>query len=174
MKFIKLFLFMSLTVLFGCKRPLPEPQANDYIYLNFKQQLGDAEARLLEKEGQLKEFQEKINEADIQSSERKLIQAKADFALREVRKMQQNVKYWKLKLLSREEVVRRSYLRAFNSGLEWDNSAEVARFKKANEKLSKRALASSQTKEKSLPELPSDETAASGEVGPTETQAEAD
>jgi hypothetical protein len=134
----KYCLFIFWVALAGCKKPTPDPQAGDVIYQSFKAELASVEARLTEKEGELNDFKNQIAQTDIESSELKVLRAKANFATHEVRKLQQGVKYWKLKLLSREEVVRTNYLAAFNRGEEWNNAEELEKFHKANERLSRR------------------------------------
>ncbi len=122
----------------GCKKPLPDPHLNDEIYLGLKQELAATESLLTERKNQYKEFQEKVDQADIQSSNLKIARAKADDALREIRKLEQKIIYWKLKLLSREELVRNSYLESFNKGEDWNNSEEAQRYKKSLSRNTKR------------------------------------
>lgn len=132
------FLFSLIIILGGCKKPLPDPHLNDEIYLGLKQELAATESLLTERINQYKEFQEKVGQADIQSSNLKIARAKADGALREIRKLEQKIIYWKLKLLSREELVRNSYLESFNKGEEWNNSEEAQRYKKSLSRNTKR------------------------------------
>lgn len=141
----KLILLMCLTMLQGCKNPIPDPQQHDFIYQELKQELSQTENMISEKKNQIKEFQDKFRGADIQSSERKVIQVKIDHAFNDLRKLEQRLTYWKLKLLSREEIVRHSYLNSFNSGQDWDNSDEIERYKKANARLQKRRPANDKT-----------------------------
>lgn len=132
------FLFSFVIILGGCKKPLPDPHLNDEIYLGLKQELAATESLLTERKNQYKEFQEKVDQADIQSSNLKIARAKADDALREIRKLEQKIIYWKLKLLSREELVRNSYLESFNKGEDWNNSEEAQRYKKSLSRNTKR------------------------------------
>ncbi len=140
--FFNLILFSSLFLLSACKKPLPDPHLNDEIFLGLKQELASTEALLVERKNQLKEFQDKVIQADIQSSSLKVARAKADAALQEVRKLEQNVIYWKMKLLSREEIVRNLYLESFNKGEVWNNADETTRYKKSIHRASKRKPAS--------------------------------
>jgi hypothetical protein len=152
MKITKLYLFIFVFVSFGCKKPLPDPQASDYIYQELKQELAAAESQLAEKQGQMKELKDKLTQSDIQSSELKMIRVKIDFAQRSIRKQEQRVRFWKARLLSREELVRRQYLTAFNKGEEWNNSDEVERYKKG--KLMFRTRVPANKSEKSTAEGP--------------------
>lgn len=136
------FLISLLTVmtLLGCKRPQADPQNGDYIYQQIREELGAEEAKLNERREQYQEFLTNLKDPDIPSAKRKILQVKADRASQDVRKLEQRLKYWKLKLLSREEQVRNSYLDAFNNGSEWDNSSEeTERFKKAQKRLHRTA-----------------------------------
>lgn len=135
-------LFSSLLYLSACKKPLPDPHLNDEIFLGLKQELASTEALLAERKNQLKEFQDKVVQADIQSSNLKVARAKADAALQEVRKLEQKVIYWKMKLLSREEIVRNLYLESFNKGEAWNNADEAMRYKKSINRNTKRKPAS--------------------------------
>lgn len=137
--------------LIGCKNPLPDPQASDYIYQSIKQELAATESKLGEKKGQLEELKSKLPQTDIQTAEVKMIRAKVDFATQEIRKIEQRVKYWKIKLLSREELVRRKYLAAFNKGEEWDDTLETENFKKSVQRLKSRAPAASNGKPAETP-----------------------
>lgn len=131
-------LFSLVFILSSCKKPLPDPHLNDEIYLGLKQELAATESLLAERKNQYKEFQEKVDQADIQSSNLKIARAKSDGAIHEIRKLEQKIIYWKLKLLSREELVRNSYLDSFNKGEEWNNSEEAQRYKKSLSRNSKR------------------------------------
>lgn len=120
-----------LTLLVGCKKPAPDPHLNDYIYQSLKQELSTSETKYSEIKKQHDDFVTKSKDSSLSISDLKIARAKADFALREMRKIEQKIKYWKLKLLSREEIVRSSYLSAFNKGEEWNNEEEIQRYKKS-------------------------------------------
>lgn len=138
---ISITLIIFLTIV-GCRKPQPDPHLNDFIYLNLKQELVATESLLNEKKTQYSEYKDKIEQADIQSSGVKVARAKAEASLNEIRKLEQKVLYWKMKLISREEAVRNSYLESFNKGLEWSNAEEVDRYKKTIDRASKRKPAS--------------------------------
>jgi len=127
------FYIFTLIIFIGCKKPIPDPHLNDYIYLNLKQELTTTESKLTDVKKEFSDYVSKSKDPSLSISDIKVARAKADFALKEIRKLEQKVKYWKLKLLSREELVRISYLSAFNKGEEWNNDDEVIRFKKAKE-----------------------------------------
>ncbi len=127
---------------------MPDPHLNDYIYQSLKQELSASESRLVDIQKQYSDFLNKSNNPSLSTSDAKIARAKADLALREVRKLEQKVKYWKLKLLSREEVVRDSYLKTFNKGEEWNNDEEVQRFKRAQSRGRIRAPANSHSSKK--------------------------
>jgi hypothetical protein len=132
MKLLNLFfIILSVSYFVGCKKPIPEPHMNDYIYQSLKQELSTAESKLTDIKKEHSDFISKSKDPSLSISDVKIARAKADFALREIRKLEQKVKYWKLKLLSREDLVRSSYLASFNKGEEWNNEEEVQRFKKA-------------------------------------------
>ncbi len=146
------FIITTLLIFLGCKQPLPDPQQSDYIYQSIKQELAGVEAQLNQKRNQLNDFKSKLPETDIQSADIKMIRAKVDFATQEVRKLEQKLKYWKIKLLSREELVRTKYLAAFNKGEEWDNTLETENFKKSIQRLKQRLPASSTNVKSYTPE----------------------
>lgn len=128
----KLLLLLVLQLIFsGCTKPIADPQLDDYIYQSLKQDLVNAETQLSEKQTQLKDFKSNLLTADIQTSEFKLIRTKSDYATQEIRKLEQRVKYWKGKLLTREKFVRNEYLSAFNKGESWNNLEEILKYKKA-------------------------------------------
>lgn len=131
MHFLKAFLLLIFFFSIGCKKPTPDPHLGDYIYQNLKQELSAAETKFSEIKKQHDDFATKSKDPSLSVSDLKMARAKADFALREMRKLEQKIKYWKLKLLSREEQVRTSYLNAFNKGEEWNNDEEIQRYKKA-------------------------------------------
>lgn len=127
---------------------MPDPHLNDYIYQSLKQELAASESRLVDIKKQYTDFINKSNDPSLSTSDVKIARAKADLASREIRKLEQKVKYWRLKLLSREEVVRGSYLKAFNKGEEWNNDEEVQRFKRAQNRGKIRSPASSHSNQK--------------------------
>ena len=136
-------LFRSL----GCTKPNPSPHSGDFIYNEFKNELGIAETKLAEKTKERDDFLIKIKSPQITDLERKSLHFKADIATKQIRKLEQQIKYWKLKLLSREESVRRSYLASFNEGHIYDNSEETSRYQKAISRLRKVRRPTSQKKE---------------------------
>ena len=133
---------------------MPDPQASDFIYLSIKQELANSESELATKTTQLNELVSKLPETDSQKSDIKLLRAKIDVAKRDLRKLEQKIKYWKVKLLSREEIVRIRYMSAFNQGKEWDSTEETERFKKSIARIQKRAPtnAKTQTQQAKSPE----------------------
>ncbi len=72
----------------------------------------------------------------------KILRAKSERAKHNRNKQEQIVRYWKLKLLSREEVVRENYLNSFNRGEEWNSSEEIERYKKVQERNLSRKISS--------------------------------
>lgn len=89
------------------------------------------ETKLADISKQHLEFIMKSKDPGLTTTDIKTARAKADVTKREIRKLEQKIKYWKLKLLSREELVRNAYLEAFNKGQEWNNKEEIEKFKKA-------------------------------------------
>lgn len=141
MHLLNAILFITILHSLGCKKPMSDPHLNDYIYQSLKQELGAAETKYSEIKKKHDEFATKSHDPSLSISDIKLARAKADLTLREMRMAEQKIKYWKLKLLSREEQVRISYLNAFNKGEEWNNDEEIQRYKKAQEWGKKRDLA---------------------------------
>jgi hypothetical protein len=136
----KFILFILISLSFGCRQPIPDPQSSDYIYQDLKTQLGVSETKLAERKTQLDEHMANMKTVEGES-EKKRLRFKADIAVQDIRKLEEKVKYWKLKILSREEYVRNEYLREFNKGNDWNNSEEVERYKKAISRLVVRAPA---------------------------------
>lgn len=127
---ILLFQFL----LFGCNKPDPNPQLNDYIYQSLKSDLAAAEQSLNELKSGLSDLQAKLPSLDIQTAEVKLLRAKIDRAQAEVKKQEQRITYLKLRVLSREEYVREKSLEAFNKDQVWDNSEELSRYKSSQKR----------------------------------------
>ena len=149
MNLIKICLYVVILVGLGCRKPMSDPQAGDYIYQDLKNQLALSEGKLTERKEQLEEQIIALKEADIDSSQRKQLKFKIDKAASDIRKLEQRVLYWKLKILSREEHVRKEYLKAFNKGETWDNSVEIERYKKAQKSFLGRTIASQDEEDKS-------------------------
>lgn len=141
MKIINLFLSAIIFLSFGCRRPVPDPQSTDYIYQDLKSQLAISEGKLAERKTQLEEHLNNMKTVE-GDSEKKRLRFKADIAVQDVRKLEEKVRYWQMKILSREEYVRTEYLREFNKGNEWKNVEEVDRYKLAMKRLTVRAPAS--------------------------------
>lgn len=159
--------FIILTLLVGCKKPAPDPHLGDYIYQSLKQELSASETKYSDIKKQYDDFVAKTKDPSLSVSDLKMARAKADFALREIRKVEQKIKYWKLKLLSREELVRSSYLAAFNRGEEWNNDDEIQKFKKAQSWGKKRQPAkANEPKKESASQPPSE-----GHESPPEEEA---
>lgn len=169
MHLLTIFLIL-LTLQVGCKKPTPDPHLGDYIYQNLKQELSASETKFADIKKQHDDFAMKTKDPSLSISDIKMARAKADFALREMRKVEQKIKYWKLKLLSREELVRSSYLSAFNKGEEWNNEDEVQRYKKAqNWGKNRQPAKEKESKKESAHE--SGEPTAEGHENPVEEEA---
>lgn len=115
----------------GCARPEKDPHLKDYIYQEFKNELSIAETKLADKTKELDEFTGKLAAKNQTDVEMKSLRIKADNATKQIRRIDQQIRYWKLKLLSREALVREKYLEAFNKGELWNNEEEVLRYQKA-------------------------------------------
>lgn len=143
MFYVRILLCLLIFSISACKKPQGDPQAGDYIYQQLKVQLAAAEAKLAERKTQLDEFKTTLAQADeSEYSRKRILKTKAEIAARDIQKLEQRVRYWKLKILSREEYVRTTYLSSFNKGIEWDNKEETEKFRKAEQRLVPRAPAS--------------------------------
>jgi hypothetical protein len=146
-KYILFILTVVIGSLLGCTKPNPNPHLGDFIYSEFQTELGIAETKLAERQKERDDFLTKMKNPQVTDLERKSLHFKADYAMKHIRKLEQQIKYWKLKLLSREESVRHSYLNSFNEGKVYDNSDEISRYQKAISRLRKSRRPSSQKKE---------------------------
>ena len=125
-----------VTFLVACKEepPNPTPELLDPIYLDIQTQR-DSKANFLEisKKSLKQTFEEWRTEPRVQQAVKKRKRGRYFKEQRDIRKLEQEVAYLDLALLSRKEKARRSYLKAFKAKKPWPDPNEYKVYKRLNE-----------------------------------------
>jgi hypothetical protein len=134
-----IFIFIPIFII-GCEKPNPNPQDSDPIYQDIKSKISNIESRKVKADGILKELEGFYSDAEPHSSQPKYFRAKIQDTKLSIEKLDQELRFEKMRLENRESYVKKKYLISFSHGEKWKNTEEVEAYKKA-EKWS-RAVAS--------------------------------
>lgn len=122
------YLLPFLFLVTACSQPDPQPELKDPIYQDMKAELDIAEKGLAEAKKSFEEHQKNLGMVKPQTGQIKYAQKRYFEAERAVTALEQQKKYWIIRMDERKRFVRRQSLIAFNKGEKWDNSAEVSQF----------------------------------------------
>jgi LAS superfamily LD-carboxypeptidase LdcB len=129
MKFF-LLLFISSFVFMGCRKPDPQPELRDPIYLSIQKELKEAQASLKAIEAEHKDNTNNLDKIEPYTRQSKTFWQKYWSSEKKLRKAQQMVDFYNLHLINRKYAARDSYIRAFNSKNEgnWPNPNQYQRY----------------------------------------------
>lgn len=124
MKF-KIFFFILVSFVFvGCNKPNPHPELLDPVYMDIKKDLDDQEKVVAEALSALKEKKTDLQVAKPQTGQLKWAQKRLSEADDRYTKAVQRLEFLKIKLESRYNYSRKSYIVAFRKKSSWPDPKE--------------------------------------------------
>ena len=117
------FSFFAL-LLAGCNRPEATPELRDPIYQDIQAELNATQSKIADTESQLEGYRAQLDKVVPQNGQYKYFEKHVFETQKFVEKFKQQKKFWTVRLESRRNVVRRSYLKGFKSGKPWDPTKE--------------------------------------------------
>lgn len=119
------FIFCLLLLLVACNKPDPNPELKDAIYQDMQTEMGIAEKALAEAKKNVEEQKKALNAAAPQTGRVKYAKMKVWEAEKVVDTLEQQKKYWIIRVDQRRDFIRHKSLEAFNKGVPLDRSKEV-------------------------------------------------
>lgn len=116
-------LFVCL-FLAACSKPDPQPELKDRIYLDMKSELDISEKALAEVQKTLAEHQAALGKVVPQTGQIRYAQKRVWEAEAATSKIEQQKKYWIIRMDDRKMYVRKKSLESFHKGQEWDDPKE--------------------------------------------------
>jgi hypothetical protein len=121
-RIIALFLFVGMAL--GCAKPEPSPELRDPIYNDIIATIATVNQQIEAERGQLAKNEQELEEAAPQTGKVKFAlkwvsQSKAKIAF-----LEQEKKYFELKLESRKRAAKAAYLQAFRQKMKWPDPKE--------------------------------------------------
>lgn len=124
------FIFLSSLFALGCRQADPTPELRDPIYADIQSKLKEAELVKKEAVEKFKFTQQLVERIQPQTEDYQASWKKYFEADQELRKAEQMIHYWNLKLISRKYSSRNSYIRHYNNKNEdqWPKLGEYHRY----------------------------------------------
>lgn len=124
MRTLVLLFILSSLFLSGCKKPNPHPELIDPIYLDLQRELGEAQKAVDAEKANLAEHKKNLGLAVPQTGQIKFAQKRYNDSVAMIEKLSQMVKYWELRIETRQKEARKSYLEAYNKEKPWPDPKE--------------------------------------------------
>ncbi|MBX2988120.1 MAG: hypothetical protein KF802_09505 [Bdellovibrionaceae bacterium] len=122
------FIFLFFFLLVACNKPDPKPELKDQIYQDMTVELGIAEKNIAEAQKQVAEHKKNLEKVQPQTGQIKFAQKRVWDAEKAVDLLEQQKKYWIIRLEHRRDYVRRKSLEAFNKKEVWSDESEFAEY----------------------------------------------
>ncbi len=123
-----LFLIFITFSMFSCNRPDPQPELQDAIYRDLVSQLGITKKNIEDFSKILQEQEAAAASVKPQTGQIKYAEKRVWETRNHLQKLQQQEKYWKLRIAERQVHARAQYLRAFKEGKTWPDPEEVKQY----------------------------------------------
>jgi hypothetical protein len=127
----KTYLILLFTYSFfvlGCKKPDPNPHLRDPIYLDILSEIAAHQSSIEAEKKQLKEHEKTLREAKPQTGQIKLAEKRVWESKDRLAKMNQMLRYWQSRQVSREIEAKEAYLRAWDAKTPWPDPEEFERY----------------------------------------------
>ncbi len=110
--------------MFGCSKPDPAPHLKDGIYADIQKQVSSEKASLESEKKNLVFLTDTLEKAVPQSGQHHMAYTQYLQSVAKLRKHEQMLRYYEMRLKSREKDIKKRYMASFNSKEEFDTSAE--------------------------------------------------
>lgn len=119
---------LLLSIAVACNKPEPNPENQDKIYLDLQTELAETQKKATETESSLSDYKVKLKDVVPQTGQIHYIRKRVFESEKQLDKLNQQIKYWTLRLDSRKEFVRRKSLEAFYKGEKWSDEKEFEEY----------------------------------------------
>ena len=126
-----LLIFSILAFLMGCKKPDPQPELRDPIYLDISAALKNQEAEVKRLKKEVEDNKSNLDKIEPYTRQDKDFWQKFWASEKSLAKAEQKLHFLNLHLIHRKYAARNSYIKAWNKGLadEWPSESIEARYK---------------------------------------------
>jgi hypothetical protein len=120
------FLLTALVIVLlgACEQRDPAPELKDPIYLDLIAQLSISQRAMAAEEKQLAEFKSKLDDVVPQTKQIDFAKKRVFESQSRMEKHEQQIKYWKIRIVERQKHARRYYNESYSKGEVWPNPKE--------------------------------------------------
>lgn len=132
----KIFLFTYICFVFsilGCEKPDPAPHLKDPIYADILSEIASHQGAIEGEKKQLEEHEKALKEAKPQTGQIKFAEKRVWQSKDRLLKLNQKLRYWQSRQVSREIEAKESYLKAWDSKQPWPSLDEFERYRAQKE-----------------------------------------
>lgn len=134
-KIYLILLLQCLLFILGCEKPDPNPHLKDPIYSDILSEITAHQSSIEAEKKQLEEHQKAAKEAKPQTGQIKFAEKRVWDSKERLAKLNQMLRYWQSRQISREIEAKESYQKAWDAKKPWPEPEEFERYK-AQKKLS--------------------------------------
>jgi hypothetical protein len=125
---IKILLLGLSLLLFACNKPDPNPELNDKIYADLKEQAESTKKAIEETQKAIDEHKAEIDKVKPQTGQIKYATKRYWEAQDAMNALVQQKKYWEIRMQQRFHSDQVEYLKAFKEGKPWPNPKEYEEY----------------------------------------------
>lgn len=123
-----LILLILALFLGACEKMDPNPELRDPIFRDLKDQLAMTEKMKQDEEKQLLEHQKNLKAVVPQTGQIKFAQKRIFDSQNKLTRYEQQIKYWKIRIIERKNHTRERYAQAFHKKEEWPVPTEFIQY----------------------------------------------
>lgn len=121
-------LIILLLALVGCEKMDPAPELKDPIYKDLQDQLSSAQKQLSDEIKVLSDHNKALTAVVPQTGQIKYAKKRVFDSQNRISRFEQQVMYWKIRIVERQKHTRREYAQAFHSKKEWPRPEEYQQY----------------------------------------------
>lgn len=125
--------FILVFTIIGCEKPDPAPHLKDPIYSDILGEINSHQAAIEAEKKQLDEHEKALREAKPQTGQIKFAEKRVWDSKERIMKLNQMLRYWQSRQVSREIEAKESYLKAWDSKQSWPDPNEFQSYKAQKE-----------------------------------------
>ncbi|HPI40881.1 MAG TPA: hypothetical protein PLJ21_08755 [Pseudobdellovibrionaceae bacterium] len=111
---MKIFvIFLSILFIAACSSPEPNPEMKDYIYLDIQNKIGEVDKSIAAAKVSIHDEEKNLLSLDIQSVQRGPIKTKISGIRGQIRRLEQEIQFLKVRQIERKRFVRQEGLKKF-------------------------------------------------------------
>lgn len=118
----------ALMALMGCNKPDPNPELKDPIYADLNNLKTSAQQAVLAEKKALEGFEQELKDVVPQTGQIKYAQKRVNESREKINRLEQEAKFYELKVESRKREASIAYQLAFRKGESWPDPKEFAAY----------------------------------------------